>query len=414
MQLNKKLIPIVVASTVCSPLVLNASGEDEISFKQMRYTENNDRININYSVLDFKKEFGTDYSFSASLSYDAISGGTPIWDSISGASSQKINDSDSGASPCLNERKEYICKDTRESDFIGDGRADMNDFIYRNVEVDDTRVALSTSLTKRTSRRDEINVGFAYSQEEDFKSLEGSFSYLYNLDSSRNSSISAGVAYQANSAHHYLEDRWKDFNIINTQIGYTHTFTKYTVGQINYFYIKQSGVLSNPYQTIIRKFNVSKDLNSDYYKYYRSKEKRPDEKNSAGVTLDLVSKVHKNVSLHGDYRFYSDDWGVSSHTITTNAFIDLGMGFTLVPLIRYYTQSAAVFYKDHKAKDFTFNESDYGSADERLGQFHGLAYSLGLEKKFTKNLNASFHYAREKQSFGLKMDWVSLGLNYSF
>ncbi len=413
MQLNKKLIPLVIASTVCSPLILNASGEDEVSFKQMRYTESDDRIKIDYSVLDFKKEFGTDYSFSASLSYDAISGGTPIWDSISGASSTKTEDSSSGASICIKNGR-YVCRDTRESNFIGDGHSDMSDFIYRNVQIDDTRVALSTNLTKRTAKRDEINVGLAYSKEEDFKSMEGSLSYLYNIDSSRNSSISAGISYQSNSAHHYLEDKWKDFSIVNTQIGYTHTFTKNTVGQVNYFYIHQSGVLSNPYQTIIRKFNVSKDEYKPYYKYYRAKEKRPDEKNSAGITLDFVSKVHKNVSLHSDYRFYSDDWGVKSHTLTTNAFIDLGGGFTLVPLLRYYTQSSAVFYKDHKAKDFTFNQSDYGSADERLSKFHGLTYSLGFEKKFTKNLNANIHYAREKQSFGLKMDWVSLGLNYSF
>ncbi len=414
MQLNKKLIPLVIASAVCSPLVLNAASGDEVSFKQMKYKENDGRIKIDYSVLDFKKEFGTDYSFSMSLSYDAISGGTPIWDSISGASSQKTNDSNSGASPCVNEKGDYLCRDTRKGQFIGDGRKDMSDYIYRNVQIEDTRKAISTSLTKRTAKRDEINVGFAYSKEEDFKSVEGSLSYLYNTDSSRNSSISAGISYQSNSAHHYLENKWKDFHIVNTQIGYTHTFTKYTVGQINYFYIRQKGVLSNPYQTIIRKINVSKKQDNPYYKFYRAKEKRPDKKNSAGITMDLVSKVHKNISLHGDYRFYSDDWGVKSHTITTNAFIKLGKGFTLIPLLRYYTQSASVFYKDHKAKDFTFNESDYGSADERLSKFHGLAYSLGLEKKFTKKLSVNVHYAKEKQSFGLKMDWVSLGLNYSF
>ncbi len=413
MQLNKKLIPLIIVGAISSPLILNASGGDEGSFKQMKYRENDDRIDINYSVIDLKKEFGTDYSLNVSLSYDAISGGTPIWDSISGASSAKTSDSNSGASPCVNERGEYLCKDTRTGDIIGDGHSTMSDYVYRNVYIEDTRKAISASLTKRTAKRDEVTVGFAYSKEEDFKSLEGSLSYLYNIDSSRNGSISAGISYQDNSAHHYLDDKWKDFHIINTQIGYTHIFSKYTVGQLNYFYIKQSGVLSNPYQTIIRKINVSLD-DVDKYKYYRAKELRPDEKNSAGLTLDLVSKVYKNVSLHGDYRFYSDDWGIKSHTLSTNAFIDLGKGFILIPLLRYYTQNEAVFYKNHEDKDFTFNESDYGSADERLSKFHATAYSLGLEKKFTKNLSANIHYAKEKQSFGLKMDWVSFGLNYSF
>lgn len=415
MQLNKKLIPLAVAAlSVTTPIVLNAASSDEVSFKQMHYTESDDRIDIDYSVLDFKKEIGTDYSLSVSLSYDSISGGTPIWDSISGASSVETNDDISSASPCIDTNGRYICKDTRSDDILGDGHADMSDYIYRNVEIEDVRKAASISLTKRTARRDEISFGTAYSKEGDFKSIEGSLSYLYNIDASRNSSIAIGASYQDNSAYHYLDNEWKDFHIFNSQIGYTHIFTKNTVGQINYFYIRQSGVLSNPYQTIIRKFNVAEEDNDVWYKYYRAKEKRPDEKNSAGMTLDLVSKVHKNVSLHGDYRLYKDDWGILSQTLTTNAYIDLSNGFTLVPLIRYYRQNAASFYKAHDSVDYTFNETNYGSADERLSKFHALAISIGLEKKFTDALSCNIHYAQEKQSFGLSMKWVSVGLNYSF
>jgi len=414
MQLiHKKLIPLVVATAVSAPLILNAASSDEVSFKQMKYTESDDRIDIDFSVLDIKKDFGTDYTVSFSASYDAISGGTPIWDSISGASSTETTDSSSGASHCVDEQGNYLCKDTRSDDILGDGHANMSDFSYRNVEVEDTRKAANISVTKRTYSRDEISFGTAYSKEEDFRSIEGSLSYLYNIDSTRNSSIAVGASYQSNSAYHYLDDTWKDFHIINTQIGYTHTFTKYTVGQINYFYIKQSGVLDNPYQTIIRKMNVSL-TDDDYYKYYRAKEKRPDEKNSAGMTLDLVSKITPKTSWHGDYRLYKDDWGVLSHTISTSLFYDLGRDFTLVPLIRYYQQSAAAFYKAHDSSDFTFNETDYGSADERLSKFHSVAYSLGIEKEFTKSLSGNIHYAQESQSFGLDMKWVSLGFNYNF
>lgn len=422
MQLNKKLIPLAVAAlSVSTPLVLNAASSDEVSFKQMKYSESDDRINIDYSVLDLKKEIGTDYSLSVSLSYDSISGGTPIWDSISGGSSYTENDSrvqntyDYASDPCFDNNKKYICKDTRNaSGIIGDGQKDMSDYTYRNVEIDDVRKAASISLTKRTPSRDEISFGTAYSKESDFKSIEGSLSYLYNIDSSRNSSIAIGASYQSNSAYHYLDNDWKDFHIFNSQIGYTHTFSKNTVGQINYFFIRQSGVLSNPYQTIIRKFNVALEEDDSYYKYYRAKEKRPDEKNSAGITLDLVSKVHKNVSLHTDYRLYKDDWGILSHTLTTNAYINLSNGFTLVPLVRYYQQSASSFYKAHDSVDYTFNSNDYGTADERLSKFHGLAVSIGLEKKFTDALSCNIHYAQEKQSFGLDMKWVSVGLNYSF
>ena len=410
MQLNTKLIPLVVTSTV----TLHAASSEEVSLRQMRYQENDDRISINYTLLDVKKDFGTDYSLSVSASYDQISGGSPVWDSISGASSVQTSDEHSGASPCVNEQGEYICKDTRDMGVIGDGTLDTSDYAYRNVEIEDTRKAITANLTKRTTRRDEITLGGAYSQEEDFRSVELSGSYLFNLDQSRNSSITAGISYQSNSAYHYLDDAWKDFDIINFQIGYTHTFTKYTVGQVNYFYIRQSGVLSNPYQTIIRYFNVANEGEDPYYKYFRSKEKRPDEKNSAGITTDLVSKIHPDLSWHLEYRFYKDDWDVLTHTISSSIFWDMGSRWTLNPLIRYYAQNGASFYKAYNADDNTFNETDYGTSDQRLSTFDAFACALNIEKRVGHALAFNVSAAYQKQSFGLEMTWFSIGGSYAF
>ena len=61
-----------------------------------------------------------------------------------------------------------------------------------------------------------------------------------------------------------------------------------------------------------------------------------------------------------------------------------------------------------------FNETENGSSDERLGKYHAYAYNLTLAKKFTDLLSASVQYGHQTQSFGLKMDWVALGFNYSF
>ena len=415
MQLKNKLkLTSLVLTTLVSPIILNAATSSEVSFKQMKYQENDDRIKIDYSVLDIKKEFGLDYSLSVSMSYDTISGGTPIWDSLSGASSVENSDSTSGASSCIDSQSgKYLCRDTRSEDILGDGKVNMDDFKYKNVQINDVRKAISASLTKRTASRDEITIGSAYSKEGDFKSVEASFSYLYNLDSSRNRSISAGISYQKNDAYYYLDNKWKDFNIVNIQVGYSHVYSKYTVAQISLFAVRQKGELSNPYQTIIRKFDVSKTSNANY-KYYRAKEKRPKEKNSIGLVTAFVSKVHKNLSLHGSYRIYKDDWGLLSNTLSTNAYIKLSPKFTLIPLIRFYKQNEVVFFKDHKDKDFTFNEKDYGTADERLGAYYGLTYNLGLEYKINNKLKADVHNAYQKQSFGLELNWASIGLNYEF
>jgi hypothetical protein len=414
MQLTKKIVlPLSVIATTSTPTILNAAATDSISLTHMAYRESDDRIDIDFTLLDFKKDFGTDYSLGVSLSHDTITGGTPVWDSISGGSGGETSDASTGQSPCIDQSNNYICKDTRTENIVGDGQiVNADDHAFRNIEITDTRKALSTNLTIRTKSRDEISLGVAYSEEEDFASKEASVGYLYNLDASRNRSIAVGVSMQGNEAKFYRTNDWKDFHIVNFQIGYTQTFTRKLVGQINFFGIKQEGVLTNPYKTIIRRFDVS--LNSTpYYKYYISTEKRPDEKTAAGITLNFTSKIFSNVALQGHYRFYNDSWAIMSNTFTTNAYIDLWSGWTLAPLIRYYEQTAASFHKSNIAQDFSFNETDYGSADQRLSAFDSVTYNLGLKKQIQKKLSVKGFVASQHQSYGLSFIWVHLGVTYA-
>lgn len=409
MQLNKQLALLSVAVGI-TPL-LNAASSDEVGLKHTYYKENNNRMRIDFTNANFKYDIGADYTLNINLGYDSISGGTPIWDSVSGASGGVTDDSVSGASQCVDSAGRYICKDTRGSGVVGDGQKDMSDFVYRNVQIKDKRKALNLSLTKRTSRRDEITVGTSYSKEEDFKSLEGSLSYLYNLDTTRNRSINVGLSYQANSALH--DEGWKNFYIINAQLGYTHIFTKNTLANFNIFGIKQSGTLSNPYQRIIRYFDVSLD-GDPYFKYFRAKEKRPDERKALGASAKFVTALASNVTLNGNYRLYKDDWGILSHTFGTSLHVNMTKRFSLVPFLRYYTQSDAVFYKKHDSQNFTFSENSYGSNDERLGKYNTFTYGLGIVGKITDDLSANIYYMHQNQSTDLKIDFVSLGIKYSF
>lgn len=409
MQLNKQLA-IIALSVGVAPL-LQAANTDSAGFKYTHYKENNDRMSIKYGSADIKKDFGADYSLNLNLKYDSITGGTPIWDSISGASSGITSDATTGASQCVDRNGLYKCKDTRSSGVVGDGQKDMSDFVYRNVQIKDTRKAVNFSLTKRTEKRDEITFGTSYSKEGDFKSLEGSLSYLYNLDSSRNKSIIAGISYQANEAKH--SDDWKSFYVVNAELGYTHVLSKNTLASINLFGIKQSGTLSNPYQRVIRYFDVSLE-NSPIFKYYRAKEKRPTHRNALGINTKVASKILPKLTLHGGYRIYKDDWGILSHTLSTSAYIDITKHITISPLLRYYTQKDAVFYKKHDAQNFTFSQDSYASNDERLGSYHTMTYGLGIIGKITKDFNVNLYYTYQTQSTNLKINYVSLGVNYSF
>lgn len=401
MQLNKKLTTTLLVAT--TPLILNASSGSEFNYKQMKYTENDDRITVDYKLLDLKQEIGADYTLGISFTYDTISGGTPVWvDTYSGASGVASSD---GKINVYKQESNGTYKNYGGYDYDTSSSKTKSNYPYENVEIDDERRALSVNLTKRTPSRDEISFGSSFSKEQDFESKEVSLGYLYNLDSSRNRSISAGVSYQENEAYHLYYNDWKDFHIVNTQIGYTHTFTKYTVGQINAFMIKQDGELSNSYQTILRYDNAGW--------LWRAVEQRPEEKLSSGLSASLVSKIYDNIALHTDYRFYNDDWGITSHTFSVSPNIDVE-DWTFSPLVRFYTQTAADFYKEHDSSDNTFNETQDGSSDERLGEYHGMTYGIGAKKHVTKDVSLNTLLATQHQSNGLNMHWIAFGIGLSY
>ncbi len=409
MQLNKKLAVLSVVAGI-TPL-LNASAGDEIAIKHTYYQESDNRIKVNYTNSSFKYDIGADYTFNLNLGYDSLSGGTPIWDSISGASNNLKDDSSSGASPCIDDMDEYICKSTRGENIFGNGKKNMSDFAYRNVYMEDTRTSANASLTKRTASRDEISIGLNYSKESDFKSMNGSFSYLYNFDSTRNRSISAGISYQYNQAKHRYD--WKNFKTINTQIGYTQVFSKDFLASVSLFGIFQNGNLNNPYQRVVRYFDVSLG-DKPYFKYFLSSEKKPDNRKAYGLSAKVVKEVFDKTALHGSYRLYGDNWGINSHTFEVSLHADVSKRFSLVPFVRYYDQTHANFYKPYNTKDFTFSKDSYATNDERLSDLSTITYGLGVIGKINKSLSANAYFTHQSQNNNLNMNYVSFGLNYHF
>ncbi len=404
---NKKLPIYISAAATAIVSMGHAGSSDSVELNHEYYAESDDRIVVKYTMLDIKKDFGTDWSLSASFSIDDITGGTPIWDSIS------------SPSPCTDEAGNYICDDPekRPGNLLGSPQTDLKDFVYRNIEMVDKRKAGNLSLTYRTPTRNEWSFGVAYSEEDDFKSKEASLGYLHYLDETKNNSLSFGISVQRNKSYFYFDEEWKDMHILSAEVSYTQIFNAKTLGQITLFRTKQSKALTNPYQTVIRRVNVVEDeVGVDpIYRYYRAREIRPDEKNISGIALTGISELQDGFKVHASYRLYKDDWDIMSHTLDLKAYYNITDKIVLAPNIRYYKQSSANFFKGHADKDFIFSEKEsYATSDDRLGDFHSLTYALGIESKLTDKWDVNLHGAWQKTSYDLKSYWVSLGVKYAF
>jgi hypothetical protein len=129
-------------------------------------------------------------------------------------------------------------------------------------------------------------------------------------------------------------------------------------------------------------------------------ERLPDSRLKIAIGGRLNYYINETFVLRTFYRYYSDDWGIKSHTASIEVPIKLNDKFTLYPSYRFYNQSAAdhfAKYEEHLATD-EFYTSDYD-----LSKYAANQYSFGLSYTdiFTK-----FHISK----FGLK----SIDLKYTY
>ena len=169
-------------------------------------------------------------------------------------------------------------------------------------------------------------------------------------------------------------------------------------------FTEQSGFLSDPYKL--------RDI-------------RPDDKAQIAWSNSYRRFfVPANAALHINYRYYHDDFGISSHTTDVSRHQNLGRIFQLVPQIRYYSQSAADFFTN--VDDFLNPISEYQSSDYRLSAFGAVSGGVSVIAdmgSWKATLTAERYLANDKYSAYevslpstalVKYNRVSLGIDFRF
>ncbi len=375
MQLTK--LSTITAIALATTLSLYA--EDYVSVEYLQYNENNDRVSVMAPSLSLSMDIGTDYNIKADLVNDSVSGATPTYkDSVSGASAT----SSSG------------------------------DFIYGNQAFTDNRTAGSLFLTKRLENRDELTFGVDVSSESDYESQTGSLEYMHYTDKSHNRAIIAGVGFTVNEivsrgtdvvSGASSDSREESSNSINFELGLSQVLTQKSAIKVTAFGIKDSGYLTNPHANVVRDYNA--------FNRRLVTENRPDSRIAYGADVQLVTKLLEDVSLLAEYRYYSDDWQVTSNTFDSNLYYKLNKSFTFGTGLRYYSQTGAFFYSG--AKDY-FTSQQYASSDERLSAFSAYTYKGSIDFKQTKKLSYNVGLEWYTQSTALQATSILTGVKYKY
>lgn len=385
---NTKRIRESLALATCSLLATSpqsSTAEEyqtpwEIDSSLLIYSEK-DRVSAFKPVLALRKEIGDDEFLGFRLVADALTGASP-----------------NGAAPT------DILQTFTSPSGEGTYTTPANE-IPLDSSFEDFRLAASTDWEKPLTDTLKGVFGFNFSIEHDYISygLSSTFNKDFNQKQTTltlEASINFDSVKPEGGAPIGLttttttvpgpppsgddDDDGKSKNVAELLIGITQIINRFTLTQMNYSIGKSDGYLNDPYKILsVLANDGSGDLRAaDFYVY----EKRPDNRTYQSLFWKGVHQLANEDVINLSYRYFWDDWDITSHTVDLRYRWEIGGGHYLQPHVRYYQQNSASFYRQTliDGEELTL---DFASADYRLGNFtnqtlglkYGILFANGAE-----------------------------------
>ncbi|WP_419813585.1 DUF3570 domain-containing protein [Bacterioplanoides sp.] len=372
-----------------------AVAEDKISLQNLQYEESDQRIKVDDWVLSAELNPDVDNQITVNAGLDTISGASPAWQPRV-ALERPDNLADVNA--------------VAASPVYG---YDPAGYDVVNVPVpDEHRRSFGLGWLTRDKQRNELFVGADYSSEPDYISRAVSASYLWFTDASKNTSLTIGSSLQSNRSlvfNEFFDTHWEDLTAFNLELGISQVVSPRSVLSANVFALRDSGYLTNHYQTILRLADINDD---GVFETLLAAEHRPDLRRAAGTSLKWMMQWQSYYATHTGYRFYYDDWGIQSHTLDFKQYLTVMDELTLSLVWRYYDQTEADFYKDPDSQRPEFALGGFGSSDHRMGEFSAQTFELGAAYDVTQGITLNAQVGDYDHSTDFSASWVAVGITF--
>lgn len=324
------------------------------------------------------------------------------WDDGTSLSGKLTVDSLTGASPSGATPSNRVQTFTRPSGSgqytVGAGNDPLDDTFK------DTRVALSATWAQPWGEDRRASLGLTFSNEYDYRHM-GLNARLEQDFNQRNTTLQLGLALGRDSIDPVggapiglalmrapgdnSSKRGDDSKtLIDFLAGVTQIIDRRSLLALNYSYGQSSGYLNDPYKMLSEVDAVS-GQDTATYRY----ESRPDSRRKHGLFAEWRYAFDHD-SMAVNYRFMTDDWGITSHTVEGRYRWNLGEHAYLEPHLRYYRQSAADFYRTYLVSGRPLPAN--ATADYRLAEMD--AYTAGLKTAWKSSLgefSARLEYYRQ-------------------
>lgn len=227
----------------------------------------------------------------------------------------------------------------------------------------------------------------------------------------------------------FIED--KSRNSYSVSVSFSQILSRNMQFSLFFDLVQQKGWLSNPMQRVyfsdIDNFYVgnpssipsyTSPTNKDVFQLADDIERLPDSRFKIPVGMRLNYYLNEMFVLRTYYRYYSDDWGITSHTAEVEVPIKISSKFTLYPSYRYYTQTAADYFAPY---EMNLSTSEFYTSDYDLSEFNANQYGFGVNYTdiFAKAhiwkfglKSIDLKYNNYKRNTGLKADIISAGFKF--
>ena len=137
--------------------------------------------------------------------------------------------------------------------------------------------------------------------------------------------------------------------------------------------VVQEGLLSTPFQRVY--FGDVADSFIENFQLADDVERLPESRWKVAIGGRLNYYLNEIVVIRSYYRYYTDDWGISSHTANLELPLKISDSFTLYPSYRYYTQTAADYFS---AFEENFSSDVYYTSDYDLSEYNANQFGMGI------------------------------------
>lgn len=336
-------------------------------------------------LLGYSESDGRVQAFEPAVSLNAEFEGEKVWNF------RLIYDSLTGASPngaLMSSQPQTFTSPSGNANYqVAPGEIPLYD------QFKDSRVAVASSWSQPLTRLIKGSAGINFSKEYDYLSM-GVNASLTKETESKNTSYSLGFAYTSDTINPVggvpiplaemtpsgttQAKRTGDESktTLDLLFGISQIMSRTWIVQGNLSVGLSDGYANDPYKVVTVFDDAAGATLGDPLRYVF--ENRPDSRMKQSVYLASKKKTNLGV-LSTAYRYYTDDWGIDSHTLDLALNFKVSEKWRLEPNFRYYSQSAADFFRYGLGASEAL-PTDV-TADTRLGQMTALTPGLKMIRK---------------------------------